>query len=295
MKPQNAFKLLSEFLLLLLISAGLCAAFYGKAELKKIFEIPTASKDGWTVTEETVISSESVRSSESAAVSFTSDSQIIGAEYRFANPGDLFGTDSLSPVLKIRVFISDITALKGEKGTIAFLCDDGSGFSWSAEDLTLKNGWNDLTLNFRTAETVIPQKPLPEETEISEEDAEETEETEEITEEEPENVKTADEILAGLTIFSFRFEKSPVKDTTVAFSEISVNTHGKQEEPKAPEPLKDGLTAPALIVSLTVAAATIAAVLILSAVYAKKEIKRRKREAKKRRAEQQTNEQLRRL
>ena len=291
MKTQKTIGYLSKILLLLLISAIFCTSAAAKAELEKIFEIPTSAKDGWAVAEGTVISSETVKSSDSAAISFTSSSQLIGAEYRFENTGDLFGKDSLSPVLIIRLFISDTSALKGEKGTISFLCDDGFGFSWSVNDLTLKNGWNDLTLNFRTADTVMPQKPVSEETEDSEEDTEETEETEEEpAETEPETVKTADEILAELTVFSFSLEKSPVKDTTVAFSEISVNTHGKQEEPKAPEPLKDNLTAPALIVSLAVAAAITAAVLIFSAAYAKKEIKRRKREAKKRRAEQQTND-----
>ncbi len=291
MKTQKAFGYLSKILLLLLISAVFSTALTARAELEKIFEIPASAKDGWEVAEGTVISSETVKSSESAAISFTSSSQLIGAEYRFENTGDLFGKDSLSPVLIIRLFISDTSALKGEKGTISFLCDDGFGFSWSVNDLTLKNGWNDLTLNFRTADSLSPSKPVTKETEDSEESTDETEDTEEEpAEEEAETVKTADEILAELTVFSFTFEKSPVKDTTVAFSEISVNTHGRQEEPKAPEPLKDNLTAPAIIVSLVLAAVITAAVLILSAAYAKKEIKRRKREAKKRRAEQQTND-----
>lgn len=298
MKSNYLLKYSSFLLALLLLLTFFGSAAFADTGLEKLFEIPTAETRGWTAGEQTTASSETIRNGDRASVSFSSPSDRIEGEYRFVNEGSLFGKDSISYVLRIRLFINDTSALQGEKGSISFLCDDGSGISWGVADIEMKSGWNDITLNFRTAKTVIPEKPTAEEPENTESEenpeAEETSntdaETENKAETEEKYEKTADEIFAQLSRFSFSFEKSASKDTTVAFAEISVNTHEKQKEQDPPEPITDKADTAAVIIALVIAAGVTIAVIIFSAHYAKKEIRRRKREAKKRKAEAQISE-----
>lgn len=263
--------------------------------LEKLFEIPTQSTAGWTAGQNTSVSSETIKVADSHAVSFTSSSEFIEAEFGFTSDESIFSSYRRDLVLKIRLFVSDVSALKGEKGRISFLCSDGSGADWSVGDLSLKNGWNDITLNFRTARTFQQEKTEPEITEEEEQQTDEQsqEKTDEAeTDEQPEEipVKTDEEIFAELSVFSFRFERNPAKDIKIAFSEISVNAPEKEEKPEVPAPITDDINAVAVTVSLIIAAAITVCVMVFSARYAKKEIKRRKREAKKRRAEQINNE-----
>jgi hypothetical protein len=298
MKRNDLLKFSSFLIVLPLVLSFFCAAFFADTGLEKLFEIPTASTGGWISGGQTVASSETIRNGDRASISFTSSSDRIEGEYRFVNEGTLFGKDSTSHVLLIRLFISDISALQGEKGSISFLCDDGTGIFWSVADIDIKSGWNDISLNFRTAQTLIPEKTIAEESENTEseedsdaENAEDTAaETETGSEDEAVHEKTADEIFTQLTRFSFSFEKSPSKDTTIAFAEVSVNTHEKQKEQEPPEPITDKIGTAEIIISLVLAAGVTTAVIVFSAIYAKKEIRRRKREAKKRKAEMQNEE-----
>lgn len=298
MKKTDLLRFSSFLIVLPFVLSFFCAAFFADTGLEKLFEIPTASTGGWTSGGQTVASSETIRNGDRASISFTSSSDRIEGEYRFVNEGSLFGKDSMSHVLLIRLFISDISALQGEKGSISFLCDDGAGISWGVADIDIKSGWNDIALNFRTAQTLIPEKTIAEGSEnTSSEEAPDTEnaseaagETETGSEIETIYEKTTDEIFAQLSRFSFSFEKSPSKDTTIAFAEISVNTHEKQKDKEPPEPITDEINTAQIIISLVLAAGVTAAVMIFSAIYAKKEIRRRKREAKKRKAEVQNEE-----
>lgn len=283
-----------SFLLTAAIMLTAVAALSADNEYDKLFGLPTDSTAGWTSLSSTVISVNMIRHDDRPAVSFTSELGNVSGKYAFAVKWEEFGADTGDLVLNLNFFISDISALKQNDirmlpGFISFLSDEGYGFSWNISDFSLKTGWNAVTLNFRTADTVSPEIPGEEDT--AETEDEQTTETD-VTEETPEQIiSSPEEYLPLINSFSFDFEKTTSKDVTIAFSEISVSVRSKGEPPVKPDPITDDIDNGILIAAIIISVLIIAAVIVFSALYAQKEIKRRKREARMLRRERQKNEQ----
>lgn len=281
MKKLLIFKHLTAAVISLAVILSFSAGFSAQTVYKTFIELPTEASSGWKAESSVTLSANTVKKGEKAAVSFTSNGQTVNGEYKFSAQWNEFGAEVSTVVLKTDIFISDISLIKG--GTITLSADDGHAFSWNITDLSLESGWNDITLNLRTADSVRPQE---EQTDVNE-----NEETEAETEEEPAQELTPDEILLTINKFAFEAEKNQEKELTVAFSGLSVSVPTQGEKPEPPEPITDeadqGLVTAAIIISATL----IIAVFVYSAYYAKKEIKRRKREAKKRKREKMLDEQ----
>ena len=261
-------------------------------EYEKIIELPTTSVSGWKEGESVTVSANTVKDGDLAAISFTSNGVLISGSYSFSAQWSEFGVKANELLLKTRIFISDISALAKTNGKIA-LSGEGYSFSWKISDLSLETGWNDVTLNFRTADLSEPIKETaPEDSQTEPAEGEETVETEE-QEETGETVTlpiTADEILLKINNFSFDAERTASKPLTVAFSALSVCVPAEAEAPEPPEPITDEIDNGLLIAAIIIAVAIFAGTFIYSAVYAKKEIKRRKREAKRRKREKSQEE-----
>jgi|GEM_PF-3185367 len=263
------------------------AVFSAQTVYKTLIELPTENSSGWKAESSVTVSSETVKKGEKDAVSFTSNGQTVGGEYKFTAQWGEFSAEVSEIVLKTDIFISDISILKN--GVIVLSTEDGHAFSWDIAELSLKSGWNGITLNLRTADTVRP--PDQEEEDVSEGEGSEETETETEKEEEQKTELTADEILLSVNKFAFEAEKSQTKEMTVAFSGLSVSVPTKEEPPEPPKPITDEADQSLVIVAMVIAVLLIVAVFIYSAYSAKKEIKRRKREAKKRKLEKQQEEQ----
>ena len=293
MRQTLLSKIAASFLVTVTVFAAFCLICAAASEYETLAGISTTTVNGWEGGTETTVSVNAVKNGDSPAVSFTSVSKKITARYVLNDIGSALGEDVSKLILRVRLFISDISAIKTDVGYFAFKCGDGSGFEWSVSDLSLKTGWNDITLNFRTATLAGPSKPAEEETEdakteeTEEEDGETAEETGgEETENGQPDEKTPAETLASVTEFMFEFEKSPVKDATVAFSEISVNIRAREAPPEKPEPITDKTDLTVIVVALAAAALITVTVVIFCVSYARKEMRRRRREIKKRRTEQ---------
>jgi len=262
-------------------------------EYEKVIELPTTSVSGWKGGESVTVSANTVKDGNLAAISFTSDGVSISGSYSFSAQWSEFGIKANELLLKTRIFINDISALAKTGGKIA-LSGDGYSFSWRISDLSLETGWNDVTLNFRTADISEPAKQTePEDSHTEPAEGEETVETEK-EDETDETVTvplTADEILLKINNFSFDAERTASKPLTVAFSALSVCVPAEAEAPVPPEPITDEADQSLVIAAIIIAVLLIVAVFVYSAVYAKKEIKRRKREAKRRKREKMLEEQ----
>ena len=262
-------------------------------EYEKVIELPTTSVSGWKGGESVTVSANTVKDGNLAAISFTSDGVSISGSYSFSAQWSEFGIKANELLLKTRIFINDISALAKTGGKIE-LSGDGYSFSWRISDLSLETGWNDVTLNFRTADISEPAKQTePEDSQTEPAEGEETVETEK-EEETDETVTvplTADEILLKINNFSFDAERTASKPLTVAFSALSVCVPAEAEAPVPPEPITDEADQSLVIAAIVIAVLLIVAVFVYSAVYAKKEIKRRKREAKRRKREKMLEEQ----
>ena len=278
MKKLLIFKHLAAAVILLAVIFSFSAGFSAQTVYKTLIELPTEASSGWKAANSVTLSANTVKKAEKAAVSFTSRDLTVDGEYRFSAQWSEFGVKAAEMVLKTDIFISDISILNS--GAITLSADDGHGFSWRMTDLSLKSGWNSITLNLRTADIVRP--PEKEETETEEETATEEEAS---TEEEPKKELTSDEILLSVNKFAFEAKKTQEKEITVAFSGLSVSVPTKEEPPEPPKPITDDADKSLVTVAAVIAVVLIAAVFVYSAYSAKKEIKRRKREAKKRKLE----------
>ena len=262
-------------------------------EYEKVIELPTTSVSGWKGGESVTVSANTVKDGNLAAISFTSDGVSISGSYSFSAQWSEFGIKANELLLKTRIFINDISALAKTGGKIE-LSGDGYSFSWRISDLSLETGWNDVTLNFRTADISEPAKQTePEDSQTEPAEGEETVETEK-EEETDETVTvplTADEILLKINNFSFDAERTASKPLTVAFSALSVCVPAEAEAPVPPEPITDEADQSLVIAAIVIAVLLIVAVFVYSAVYAKKEIKLRTREAKRRKREKMLEEQ----
>lgn len=285
MKKLLIFKHLAAAVILLAVIFSFSAGFSAQTVYKTLIELPTEASSGWKAANSVTLSANTVKKAEKAAVSFTSRDLTVDGEYRFSAQWSEFGVKAAEMVLKTDIFISDISILNS--GAITLSADDGHGFSWSMTDLSLKSGWNSITLNLRTADIVRP--PEKEETETEEETATEGETSSE-SEEEPKKELTSDEILLSVNKFAFEAKKTQEKEMTVAFSGLSVSVPTKEEPPEPPKPITDDADKSLVTVAAVIAVVLIAAVFVYSAYSAKKEIKRRKREAKKRKLEKQQEE-----
>lgn len=279
MKKLLIFKHLAAAVILLAVIFSFSAGFSAQTVYKTLIELPTEASSGWKAANSVTLSANTVKKAEKAAVSFTSRDLTVDGEYRFSAQWSEFGVKAAEMVLKTDIFISDISILNS--GAITLSADDGHGFSWSMTDLSLKSGWNSITLNLRTADIVRPQ--VKEETETEEEETATEEEAS--TEEEPKKELTPDEILLSVNKFAFEAKKTQEKEMTVAFSGLSVSVPTKEEPPEPPKPITDDADKSLVTVAAVIAVVLIAAVFVYSAYSAKKEIKRRKREAKKRKLE----------
>ena len=278
MKKLLIFKHLAAAVILLAVIFSFSVGFSAQTVYKTLIELPTEDSSGWKAANSVTLSANTVKKAEKAAVSFTSRDLTVDGEYRFSAQWSEFGVKAAEMVLKTDIFISDISILNS--GAITLSADDGHGFSWSMTDLSLKSGWNSITLNLRTADIVRP--PEKEETET---DEGATTEEEASTEEEPKKELTPDEILLSVNKFAFEAKKTQEKEMTVAFSGLSVSVPTKEEPPEPPKPITDDADKSLVTVAAVIAVVLIAAVFVYSAYSAKKEIKRRKREAKKRKLE----------
>ena len=278
MKKLLIVKHLAAVVILLAVIFSFSAGFSAQTVYKTLIELPTEDSSGWKAANSVTLSANTVKKAEKAAVSFTSRDLTVDGEYRFSAQWSEFGVKAAEMVLKTDIFISDISILNS--GAITLSADDGHGFSWSMTDLSLKSGWNSITLNLRTADIVRP--PEKEETET---DEGATTEEEASTEEEPKKELTPDEILLSVNKFAFEAKKTQEKEMTVAFSGLSVSVPTKEEPPEPPKPITDDADKSLVTVAAVIAVVLIAAVFVYSAYSAKKEIKRRKREAKKRKLE----------
>ncbi len=279
MKKLLIFKHLAAAVILLAVIFSFSAGFSAQTVYKTLIELPTEASSGWKAANSVTLSANTVKKAEKAAVSFTSRDLTVDGEYRFSAQWSEFGVKAAEMVLKTDIFISDISILNS--GAITLSADDGHGFSWRMTDLSLKSGWNSITLNLRTADIVRPQ--VKEETETEEEETATEEEAS--TEEEPKKELTPDEILLSVNKFAFEAKKTQEKEMTVAFSGLSVSVPTKEEPPEPPKPITDDADKSLVTVAAVIAVVLIAAVFVYSAYSAKKEIKRRKREAKKRKLE----------
>ena len=278
MKKLLIIKHLAAAVILLAVIFSFSAGLSAQTVYKTLIELPTEASSGWKAANSVTLSAITVKKAEKAAVSFTSRDLTVDGEYRFSAQWGEFGVKAAEMVLKTDIFISDISILNS--GAITLSADDGHGFSWRMTDLSLKSGWNSITLNLRTADIVRP--PEKEETETEEETATEEEAS---TEEEPKKELTSDEILLSVNKFAFEAKKTQEKEMTVAFSGLSVSVPTKEEPPEPPKPITDDADKSLVTVAAVIAVVLIAAVFVYSAYSAKKEIKRRKREAKKRKLE----------
>lgn len=286
MKKILAVKHFTAAVIMFAVIFSFSAVFSAQTVYKTLIELPTENSSGWKAESSVTVSSETVKKGEKNAVSFTSNGQTVGGEYKFTAQWGEFSAEVSEIVLKTDIFISDISILKN--GVIVLSTEDGHAFSWDIAELSLKSGWNGITLNLRTADTVRP--PEQEEEDVSE--GEESEGTETETEEEEQKTElTADEILLSVNKFAFEAKKTQAKELTVAFSGLSVSVPTKEEPPEPPKPITDEADQSLVIAAMVIAVLLIVAVFIYSAYSAKKEIKRRKREAKKRKLEKQQEEQ----
>jgi len=249
-----------------------------------LFSLTTDSTSGWTSSGSTTVSDNMIKHDDRPAVSFSSELDSVSGQYAFTAKWEELGANVNSVVLNLNFFVSDVSVMTGSNGKllpghISFMSDEGYGFRWDISDFPLKTGWNSVTLNFRTAEAVVPEKPDAEE-DAAENAEEQTEEQAETAEQTEVTVLTQEEYLPLINIFGFKFEKTTAKSLTVAFSEVSVSVRSKGEEAEPPEPMTDEINNGLLIAALIISVLIIAAVLVFSARYAKKEIKRKKREAK---------------
>lgn len=287
MKKILAVKHFTAAIIMFAVIFSFSAVFSAQTVYKTLIELPTENSSGWKAESSVTVSSETVKKGEKDAVSFTSNGQTVGGEYKFTAQWGEFSAEVSEIVLKTDIFISDISILKN--GVIVLSTEDGHAFSWDIAELSLKSGWNGITLNLRTADTVRPPDQEEEDVSEGEEESEGTE-TEE-TEEEQKTELTADEILLSVNKFAFEAEKTQAKEMTVAFSGLAVSVPTKEEPPEPPKPITDEADQSLVIAAMVIAVLLIVAVFIYSAYSAKKEIKRRKREAKKRKLEKQQEEQ----
>ena len=240
------------------------------------YTVNTADSAGWSSGERTTVSDTSVERNGKRVVSFYADrdAEAMSATFTLGEmPSTEFDVTSLT--FKFLLYIDDINAVKDRSGNllggkIGFYgkkiytteteAADGEGssevfaeepvyFTWDLSTVSLKKGWNRLTLNFKTAETdrVV-------------------------------NGYTFE----GITEFRLTLNKSTTSDLTVALDNAEICVLSIAEDGEIVKPITDTYSVKEIAVAAGIAAAVVGGLTAAGYIWAKKEEKRRLRERRAR-------------
>lgn len=240
------------------------------------YTVNTSGRAEWTGAEGTTVSSNSVERNGKNVISFSSGkgNTSLSASFQVTSmPTVEFDVTTLS--LKLLLYIDDISAIKardgsflggeigfygkkiyttetepveGKEPTVIF-AEEPVFYKWDLGDISLKKGWNRLTLNFKTAET--------------------------------DNVVN-DFTFEGITEFRITANKNSAANLTVALDNTEVCVLSIAEDGKVIEPITDTHTAKEIAVAAGIAVALVGGVSAACYALAKKEEKRRIRERRAR-------------
>lgn len=245
------------------------------------YTVNTANKTDWTGSDGTTVSASSVERNGNNVISFNSGSgntSLSASFHTTSMPTIEFDITTLT--LKLLFYIDDISAIKARDGSflggeIGFygtkiytvqsvpetettegettetpepetvFAEEPVYYTWDLADISLKQGWNRLTLNFKTAET--------------------------------DNVVNAF-TFEGITEFRITVNKNNAANLTVALDNTEVCVLSIAEDGEVIEPITDTHTAKELAVAAGIAVAVVGGVSAACYILAKKDEKRRIRE-----------------
>lgn len=257
------------------------------------YTVNTSGRSEWDSAEGTKVSSTAVERNGNKVISFNSSngSKSLSASCKISSmPAVEFDITTLT--LKLLLYIDDISAIKARDGSflggeIGFygkkiytvqtvpdtenpedetsepaepetvFAEEPVFYSWDLADISLKQGWNRLTLNFKTAET--------------------------------DNVVNAF-TFEGITEFRITVNKNSAADLTVALDNTEIGVLSIAENGEVIEPITDTQTAKELAVAAGIAVAVVGGISAACYLMAKKDEKRRIRERREKiRARKQQN------
>ncbi len=240
------------------------------------YTVNTSSKNAWTGAENTKVSDSSVERNGSKVISFNAGKGETKLEASFAvgsMPAIEFDVSTLT--LKFLLYIEDLDAIRdrsknflgGEIGfygkkvyTVETETVEGEApsvstieepvyYTWNLADISLKQGWNRLTLNFKTAKTDNAVNEFT---------------------------------FEGITEFRIAVNKNSAADLTVALDNTEVCVLTIAEDGKVIEPITDTHTTKQLAIAAGITAVVIGGATAACYVMAKKEEKRRRRQRRAR-------------
>ncbi len=259
------------------------------------YTVNTSGRAEWKGSDGTTVSSTAVQRNGNNVISFNSgkNTETLSAAFKVTSmPTIEFDITTLT--LKLLLYIDDISAIKARDGSflggeIGFygtkvyavqnvtepetsegetsepaepetvFAEEPVYYTWDLADISLKQGWNRLTLNFKTADT--------------------------------DNVVNAF-TFEGITEFRITVNKNNAANLTVALDNTEVCVLSIAEDGEVIEPITDTQTAKELAVAAGIAVAVVGGISAACYVMAKRDEKRRIRERREKlRARKQQKEQ----